>query len=344
MVKTLSREDVNRVIEGKGAAERIPLFYDFYIQGYLWSGHPVYKEFTNAPYPRDIHYIHYRMPGLTEGYPEDPNYFWAIPGTQVDDSKGFDNRAVIEDWEDREVVERFYETFPDAEMPGLLPEGIQTDHRYILGHYWWTYFERLWQLRGMENALMDFYLYPEEIHRLFRRLTDFYIRIMERGKEMYNMDGFQITDDLGAQDRPLFSLQIFREFFKPYYKEIIDKAHELGCHLWMHSCGNIELFIPDLIEIGLDVIHPIQKNTMDEKKIAEQFGDKICILAGIDVQYLFAFGTPEEVRAEVEYLVDNYYRPDGRFMITLGNGYTNDWKTENLHEMYRATLAIRPEK
>lgn len=58
----------------------------------------------------------------------------------------------------------------------------------------------------MENALMDFYLYPEEIHRLFRRLTDFYIRIMERGKEMYNMDGFQITDDLGAQDRPLFSL------------------------------------------------------------------------------------------------------------------------------------------
>ena len=196
----------------------------------------------------------------------------------------------------------------------------------------------------MENALMDFYHYPEEIHRLFRRLTDFYIRIMERGKEMYNMDGFRITDDLGAQDRPLFSLQIFREFFKPYYKEIIDKAHELGCHLWMHFCGNIELFIPDLIEIGLDVIHPIQKNTMDEKKIAEQFGDKICILAGIDVQYLFALGTPKEVRAEVEYLVDNYYRPDGRFMITLGNGYTNDWKTENLHEMYRATLAIRPEK
>lgn len=69
---------------------------------------------------------------------------------------------------------------------------------------------RVRELRGMENALMDFYLYPEEIHRLFRWLTDFYIRIMERGKEMYIMDGFQITDDLGAQDRPLFSLQIFR--------------------------------------------------------------------------------------------------------------------------------------
>ena len=278
MVNTLSREDVIRVIEGKGAAERIPLFYDFYIQGYLWSEHPVYKEFTESPYPRDIHYIHYRMPGLTEGYPDDPDYYWAIPGTRIDESKAHDNRAVIWDWEDREALEQFYATFPDPETPGLLPKGIKTDHRYILGHYWWTYFERLWQLRGMENALMDFYLYPEEVHRLFRHLTDFYIRLMERGKEAYNMDGFQITDDLGAQDRPLFSLQIFREFFKPYYKEIIDKAHALGCHLWMHSCGNIELFLPDLIEIGLDVIHPIQKNTMDEKKIAAQFGDKICIL------------------------------------------------------------------
>lgn len=343
MYRTLTREEVIRVIDGKGAAERVPFFFDFYIQGYLTPDHPVSQEFTNAPYPRDIQWIHYRMPGLTEGYAEDPNYFWAIPGVKVDETHGYDNRCVIEDWENTEEVELFYKTFPSAETPKLLPEGIETDDRYILGHFWWTYFERLWQLRGMENALTDFYLYPEEIHRLFRKLTDFYIRIMERGKEKYNMDGFQFTDDLGAQDRPLFSPEIFREFFKPYYKEIIDKAHELGCHMWMHSCGNIELFLPDLIEIGLDVIHPIQKNTMDEKVIAKKYGDKICILAGIDVQYLFAFGTPEEVRAEVLYLMNNYSRPDGRFMITLGNGYTDDWKLENLHEMYRTALEISSE-
>ena len=73
----------------------------------------------------------------------------------------------------------------------------------------------------------------------------------------------------------------------------------MGCHFWLHTCGNIELYLPDFIEIGLDVIHPIQKNTMDEKKIAKEYGGKICIWCGIDVQYLFAFGTPKEVREEV---------------------------------------------
>ena len=91
----------------------------------------------------------------------------------MNENNGFDNRCVIKDWEDEEEVEMFYRTFPSAETPKLLPKDVQKDGRYVLGHYWWTYFERLWQLRGMENALMDFYDYPEQIHRLFRKLTDF---------------------------------------------------------------------------------------------------------------------------------------------------------------------------
>ena len=72
------------------------------------------------------------------------------------------------------------------------------------------------------------------------------------------------------------------------------------------------MFLPEFIEIGLDVIHPIQKNTMDEREIARKYGDKICIFAGIDVQYLMAFGTTEEVEAEVKFLMDTYKSPDGR--------------------------------
>ena len=100
----------------------------------------------------------------------------------------------------------------------------------------------------------------------------------------------------------------------------------------------MQLFLPDFIEIGLDVIHPIQKNTMDEQEIARQFGGQICILSGVDVQYLFAFGTPEEVDQEMEYLIKTFARPDGRLMLTMGNGSTVDWKIENLDAMYRASL------
>ena len=190
----------------------------------------------------------------------------------------------------------------------------------------------------MENALTDFYLYPEQVHRLFDRLSKFYMRVMERAKEAWDVDGFFVSDDIGTQQAPFFSLDIFREFFKYYYKRLFDQAHELGTHFWLHCCGDIEMFLPDFIEIGLDVIHPIQKNTMDEREIARKYGDKICIFSGIDVQYLMAFGTPEEVEAEVKYLMETYKRPDGRLMMTMGNGSTPDWKLENLDAMYAASL------
>ena len=140
-------------------------------------------------------------------------------------------------------------------------------------------------------------------------------------------------DDIGTQTAPFFSLEIFREFFKPYYKKLIEKAHELGTHFWLHSCGNIELFLPEFIEIGLDVIHPIQRNTMNEQAVADKFGGQICILAGVDVQYLMAFGTPDEVRKEADFLKTTYRRPEGRLMLTMGNGSTPDWKTGNLEAL-----------
>ena len=96
--------------------------------------------------------------------------------------------------------------------------------------------------------MTDFYLYPEYIHKLFQKLTDFYMRMMERACEKNQVDGFFVSDDIGAQQAPFFSLEIFREFFKPYYKQLFDKAHELGAHFWLHTCGNIELFIPEFIK------------------------------------------------------------------------------------------------
>ena len=152
------------------------------------------------------------------------------------------------------------------------------------------------------------------------------------------IDGFFISDDIGTQTGPFFSLDIFREFFKPYYKQLIDRAHELGVHMWLHTCGNIKMFLPEFIEIGLDVIHPIQKYTMDEKEIAEKYGDKICILAGFDVQQTIPFGTVEDVENEVHYLRKTFERPEGRFMLTMGNGSTPDWKLESLDALYRASV------
>jgi uroporphyrinogen decarboxylase len=103
---------------------------------------------------------------------------------------------------------------------------------------------------------------------------------MERGRKEAGFDAIFTSDDLGTQTKPFFSVEIFREFYKPYYKEMIDKAHELGMHFWMHACGNVERFIPEWIDIGLDVLHPIQKHTMDESEIAAKYGHQITIWSG----------------------------------------------------------------
>ena len=105
----------------------------------------------------------------------------------------------------------------------------------------------------------------------------------------------------------------------------------------MHTCGNIELFLPDLIEIGLDVIHPIQKYTMDEAEIAKKFGGQITFWVGFDVQQIIPYGTPQEVAQEVRHLVDTFARKDGRFMLTLGNGATPDFPIESLQALLKTS-------
>ena len=249
----------------------------------------------------------------------------------------------MDDWESEEAA-IFFDTFPSAEYPGLVPEFHSDGQRYVLARWWYCLFERLWSIRGMENALMDFFLHPAYVHQLFEKLTAFYCRMMERVCAAHPVDGFFVSDDLGMQHAAFFPVEIFQEFFVPYYRRIIEKAHALGCHFWLHSCGNIEAFLPDFIDMGLDVIHPIQKNTMDQREIAERFGGQICIWAGFDVQQTIPFGTVEDVRREVRRMIDTFWRPDGRFMLTMGNGSTPDWKIPCLEALHEESIVYKSHK
>lgn len=331
----LGKEEIKKVIEGRGAAERVPLLYDLWISENIFDGNEKARDEWFQTRPCDIEDVFLNFPDLYTAPEDDPDYRWAPSDMNVKEDVGIDAQCILKDWEE---ADEFYKKFPSPEYKGLIPNHKAKSDRYYLGRWWYCLFERLWSLRGMEQALMDFYLYPEEVHKLFRHLTDFYMRAMERAVEELNVDGFFVSDDIGTQTGPFFSLDIFREFFKPYYKEIIEKAHQLGTHFWLHTCGNIEVFLPEFIEIGLDVIHPIQKYTMDEKEIADKYGNQICILAGFDVQQTIPFGTEEEVKAEAHHLRNTFERPEGRFMLTMGNASTPDWKVECLAALYEASV------
>lgn len=336
-MKSLTKQEMRNIIDGKRTNERIPNLCSFWINPTPFGNDEEKMKAWLQEKTYDIDVIRPRMPGMNQGPADAPDYCWLPAGAVVENASGaLDQHVGIPDWEDEAFIEKFYAEFPSPEYGQMLSGLEADDEKYVVCRWVYCLFERHWSLRGMENALTDFYIYPEEVHRLYQRLTDFYIRMMERACREKKVDAFFISDDIGTQTGPFFSPEIFRTFFKPYYQQMIDKAHEMGAHFWMHSCGNIEAFLEDLIEIGLDVIHPIQKYTMDEKKIAENYGGKICILAGFDVQQTIPYGSEEDVRKEARFMIDTYFRKEGKFMMTMGNGATADWKISCLDALYDA--------
>ncbi len=311
-MKALTRQEMINVIEGKGKVSRIPCIAQFWIHS---RQNDVQTEELCRKYPLDADILHVDLPHkciAPEGYPE---LRWVKKEPKLR-GVSLDNDAAIENMEE---IDSILAEFPSPHSI-ILPDFDLSSDKYRIGHIWFWLFERHWELRGMENALTDYYFYPEETHKLYRKLTDFYKALFVRMHEKYKVDAFWVTDDLGTQASAFFSEEIFKEFFYPYYKETADFCHQKKLHLWLHSCGNIELFLPHIIKAGIDVIHPIQKYAMDYQKIADKFGGQITFYAGFDVQHTIPFGTEEDVKKEVRYMKEVYSRDDGRLIIGMGNG------------------------
>ena len=336
MNQPLTREEIIRVVEGKGCAHRVPNAISPWSDVCLFPANREEYLALMEQYPCDIEVIRLQMPSVFEGAPNDPSYRWLPFENPFGPNVSLDAVSAITDMES---IDEILATFPDPNSVALIPPAPSVGETYRVAHWWYLLFERFWSLRGMENALCDLLEYPDQVHKLFRKLTDFYKVVITRCKNELQADAIWTSDDIGAQTGPMFSPTVFREFFKPYYKELIDHTHALGMHFWLHTCGNVALFVPDLIDIGLDVIHPIQKYTMDEAEIANRYGDQICIWAGFDVQRIIPYGTADDVRQEVRFMLDTYGRPDGRLIMGAGNNLTPDTPFASLQALMEETFA-----
>ncbi|MFA6135384.1 MAG: uroporphyrinogen decarboxylase family protein [Phycisphaerae bacterium] len=265
--------------------------------------------------------------------------------------RGLDTGGIIPDWK---YLDEFIAKLPDPEAPGRLDnsaakaQAAHRDDQYFLYGWWNFFFELPWALRGMENLMLDYYDNGDQIHRLHEALCNQYVGLIRRAGREFQPDGFWTSDDLGNQRQLMMKPDHFREFLKPYYRRVATACHECGMHFWMHSCGNNTEVLDDLIEVGLDVFHPVQKHTMEEREIARRFGDRLTFLVGFDVQQLLPKGSPEEVRAEVRHLIDTFDRPDGGMCLAAGNGIVGGTPFENidafLDEALKYGLAHRQKK
>ncbi len=194
---------------------------------------------------------------------------------------------------------------PDPERPELYEEAARVlklykDEYWITGVTVTTIFECAWALRGYEKLLTDFALNPDLADCILELPYRFHLAAAKRLVQM-GVDMVWIGDDVGQQQGMLISPRHWRRYLKPRMANFIAELKQINpaVKVAYHSDGNIEAIIPELIEIGLDVLNPVQPACMDPAKLKEQYGDRLCFWGSIDEQHTLPFGTPDEVREEV---------------------------------------------
>ena len=207
---------------------------------------------------------------------------------------------------------------------------------FILFDQGWTLFERSWLLRGYENVLTDLYYREKEINYLLDGITEFHIEMAKKVIETGNVDGVYTGDDFGTQRGLVMSPEIWRKFFRERYKKLWEVYKAEGLSVFHHSCGNLAGIIPDLIEIGLDVLSPVQPEAMDPAWLSEKFGRQLTFFGGISTQKTLPFGAPEDVRREIIDRIEVLGKYQG-YIISPSHEVTSDCTDENF-QMLLSTL------
>jgi uroporphyrinogen decarboxylase len=159
-------------------------------------------------------------------------------------------------------------------------------------------FQTMQHIRGPANLLMDLAEDLPEVHELADGLVDYHMRRV-RGALGAGAEIINYGDDWGAQDRLLVHPNMWRRFFKPLYKRMFDEIKDAGAFVWFHTDGWILEIIPDLIELGVNVLNP-QHPIMGDERVAALAAGKLCIRTDIDRQWLIPFGEPEAIREYVK--------------------------------------------
>jgi uroporphyrinogen decarboxylase len=235
-----------------------------------------------------------------------------------------------------------YEKWPTADMWDYdqYTEDCRKFEEYaVYGGAWAWFFEAACELVGMDRFFLLIADKPEVAHAILAKATGF----MERTSEiMFEKAGRYIDicftgDDYGFQTGPMMSMKMFNEFTRPYLQRIYNVGKRHGKLMMHHSCGSVARWIPTFMEMGLNILEPIQVGAcgMNPRELAAKYGGKLCFHGSIDTQRTLPFGTPEDVRNEVKERCETF-RPYGGFTIGPSQHLMTDIPAENIAAMYDA--------
>lgn len=215
----------------------------------------------------------------------------------------------------------------------MAPEG-----KTVLGILWSAHFQDTCAAFGMETALMNMIAAPELYEAVNKKVLEFYLKANRifyeatKGK----LHAVLIGNDMGSQRGLMISPELVRRFVIPGCRRLAEQAHSYGLKVIYHTCGAISDIIPDLIDAGVDIIHPIQALAagMEPEGLKEKFGDRVSFCGGVDTQELLVHGTPEDVRKKVEELKRLF--PTGLILSPSHEAILPDVPPENIGALFDA--------
>lgn len=202
-------------------------------------------------------------------------------------------------------------------------------------------YEVCWYMRGMEQWFMDMKEDQPFCEALIDRTSQYWVDWMTAFLAEVGdiLDVVMIGDDLTGQDGPLFSPQFYRDVVRPRQQKIIDVIKKKSqCKIWYHTCGDCSAYIPDLIDMGIDILNPVQINTtgMDPKQLKALYGkDLVFWGGGIDSQRILPFASPQQIRNEVKKNLD-IFKPGGGYVFNNVHNIQPGVPPENIIALYEA--------
>lgn len=232
-------------------------------------------------------------------------------------------------------------TFPNPDHYDTVISEAQRawakDHCCI-GGTWAPFFHDSTELVGMEKFFIDMYVNPALVEAIIEKCFAFYYEVDRRVFENNpgGIDMYFIGNDFGSQRALLLSPDMWRKYYKPWIKKLIAQAKAHGCVTAVHSCGTIYEIIPDLIEIGVDAVNPIQVNAehMDPQDLMGRFGSDIVFFGGIDENDILLNGTEKAVRQETRRIID-VLGSKGRYIVAASHDYLlPEIPPQNIYAMF----------
>lgn len=188
----------------------------------------------------------------------------------------------------------------------------EASDKYFLVRLYGSHFEKAYFARGIENLLCDMAADYDFAKKLHNSIIEKNMVMLDNFLNIPEIDGVLLGSDWGSQKGTLMSPEIWDDIIRPGEQKEYDLIHSYGKDVWVHSCGCIDVLIPRLVDMGLDVLNPVQPECMDIAALKKNYGDKLAFWGGISTQNTLPFGTPAEVKAEARKV---------RQTMSAGGGY-----------------------